>query len=99
MNRARMAMSSGVIALGMLAALSPSTVVAGEAGDAHGAHAQTLHATAPLGGLQICVPPLIVINCTPQGSSTTELPSGALLAVGLVPPLALGWMWRRRRRH
>ena len=93
MNRARRAMSSGVIALGMLAALSPSAVSAVERGPGSATQAQVRHqhSTPPVA----CIAGILGCN----GTSTPELPSGALVGIGLIPPVVLGLMIGRRRRR
>ena len=116
MNRARRAVTSGVIGVAMLAALSPSLALADQRAPVHVTQVQVERSVAPEAAsasaplADLCINLLgIVINvigtCLPPnqpytgGSSTPELPAGALLGIVLVPGFALYLRKRRRRRH
>ena len=114
MNRARRAMTSGVIAVGMLVALSPSPVLADRHAPGHvtqvqverSVAAQVQPATAPPADVFCLIGGILQLitgtNTCPSGSggnSTRELPAGALLGIALVPAIGLWLRMRRRRRQ
>jgi hypothetical protein len=111
MSKVRKVISAGVIAAGMTMTLAPTAVLAAPAGQAPAVRVaacpQSHAATLPR-------PEMFALllgsggggggngngngNGNGGGTSTTGLPSSALIAIGLLPPLVLGAMWRRRRR-
>jgi hypothetical protein len=93
MNRSRRVISACASAVVVAAAL-PSPAVFAAAVAVSPTRAAVTPAPA-LGG--VCLP--VVLTCdSGGGTATSELPSSGLIAIGLVPPLLLGVVWRRRRR-
>jgi hypothetical protein len=102
MNRASTMVSSGVLAAVVGAALLPLIPAASAAMRSSVHQVATHQPSTPVVGSLFCLPPWFTSGCgslpASGGTSTPELPSGALIVVGLVPPLIVRAVWRRRRR-
>src|ERR1700751_803652 len=101
MNAVTKIASSSAVALSMGAALLGSSTAASAAPLVPDHHAVVTQQHAPLAG-GLCLPTFITSGCstgggTTGGTSTPELPSAALVGIGLIPPLLGGGVWRGGR--
>ena len=107
MNAARTIVSSTAVAASMGAALLVSTPAV-SAAPLVAEHRVVATVEPPTAGLLPigCGIPILCTNPpnpgspggTSGGTSTPELPSAALVGIGLIPPLLVGAVWRRRNR-
>ena len=92
MTRLMKGSTASAAVLGALLALSPSPAIAG-----HRDSPSAPHLTVNAGPVQQAHVPLA--KKPDPGTSTIEMPSAALVGIGLIPPLALVAIRRRRRKR